>query len=68
MSQPRLCPGCNVLAPWEHRCTGILACDSGSMFLRSLPCECPDCKEPSTEELAEFRKTLSVPTGDDPST
>jgi len=47
VSKPRLCPGCDVRGPWEHRCTGILLSDSGSMFLRFLPCECPECKEDS---------------------
>jgi hypothetical protein len=30
---PRICDGCNVRTPWEHRCFGVRYCD------------CPECRE-----------------------
>lgn len=38
-----ICDGCNVTAPFEHRCHGSRSMVRGEQT--GLPCECPMCKE-----------------------
>jgi len=40
MTEPRICDGCNVREPWEHRCHGARAVVRGQQT--GLPCQCKD--------------------------
>lgn len=44
----RICWGCRVLRPHEHRCHKTV----NQIYV----CECEQCKEPTAEELEKFKK------------
>lgn len=45
----RLCDGCNVRAPWEHRCHGATVCD------------CPECREIEAMTPEQIEAALAEP-------
>lgn len=49
----KLCDGCAVRKPWEHRCHGL---DAPEIVVHGErvrgPCECSECQEAETEFAA----------------
>jgi hypothetical protein len=58
----KVCDGCNVRQPWEHRCHGLDASEivvNGERVRGS--CECPDCREAEAEFAASVSGSAVQP-------